>query len=88
MIEVVGEKTARKFVKHSNHFARGKKAENGIKKLSGTIKGYSYEVKIIDKTGGAYRLLGNQTQDGSFLGRFLKKHTNDYLRLDSTSIYR
>ncbi len=25
MIEVVGEKTARKFVKHSNHFARGKK---------------------------------------------------------------
>ena len=66
MIDIVGEKTARKFVKHSNHFARGKKAENGIKKLNGKIKGYNYEVKIIDKTGGAYRLLGNQTKDGSF----------------------
>ena len=65
--------TARKFVKHSNHFARGKKAENGIKKLNGTIKGYNYEVKIIDKTGGAYRLLGNQTKDGSFLGEVFER---------------
>ena len=31
MITIVGEKTARKFVKHSNHFARDKRTENEIK---------------------------------------------------------
>ena len=66
MITIVGEKTARKFVKHSNHFARDKRVEN-------RIKSYSYEVKIIDKTGGAYRLLGNKTEDGNFIWEVFEK---------------
>lgn len=67
MIDTVGENTAKKFIRLSTKLANGKKGANGIKKLSGNgIKGYMYEVKIIDKNGGAYRLLGNKTSDGEF----------------------
>lgn len=43
------------------------------KKLSGKgIKGFMYEVKVMGK-GGAYRLLGNKTENGEIFWEVFEK---------------
>lgn len=72
MLETVGEKGVKKFVKASTKYA-SKKGASGIKKLSGQgIKGFMYEVKVIGKEG-AYRLLGNKTEAGDILWEVFEK---------------
>ena len=72
MIETVGEKGAKKFLKALTKYA-GKQGASGIKKLSGKgIKGFMYEVKIIGKNG-AYRLLGNKNELGEIIWEVFEK---------------
>ena len=75
MIETVGEKGAKKFLKATLKQA-GKTGANGIKKLSGKgIKGYMYEAKVVGKTLGSYRLLGNINEAGEIIWEaFVKTH--------------
>ena len=50
-----------------------KEGTMGIKKLSGKgIKGFMYEVKVMGK-GGAYRLLGNKTENGEIFWEVFEK---------------
>ena len=73
MLDKVGEKGAKKFIKASTKFA-AKKGENGIKKLSGKgIKGCTHEVKVIGKKEGAYRLLGKENENGELIWEFFEK---------------
>ena len=73
MMETCDEKLVKKFLRASQKYA-SKQGENGIKKLSGKgIKGYMYEVKVIGKKGGAYRLLGNKTSDGKIFWEVFEK---------------
>ena len=72
MLETVGEKGAKKFIKSISKYA-GAQGTNGIKKLQGSgIKGYMYEVKV-KGVGGAYRLLGNKTESGEILWELFEK---------------
>ena len=72
MLETVGEKGAKKFIKSISKYA-GAQGTNGIKKLQGSgIKGFMYEVKV-KGVGGAYRLLGNKTESGEILWELFEK---------------
>lgn len=72
MLETVGESGAKKFLNSMNKIARSQK-DNGIKFLKGNgIKGFKYEVKIKGK-GGAYRLLGNRTENGEIYWEVFEK---------------
>ncbi|MPM37342.1 hypothetical protein SDC9_83952 [bioreactor metagenome] len=72
MIETIGEKESKKFLKSMTKFA-GKAGRNGIKKLEGKgIKGFMYEVKVISKSG-AYRLLGNKAKTGEIIWEVFEK---------------
>lgn len=72
MIETVGEKGARKFLKSMTQYAASY-GTNGIKKLKGAgIKGFMYEVKV-KGVAGAYRLLGNKTATGEIFWEVFEK---------------
>ena len=79
MLEAVGEKGTKKFLRAMTKYA-GKQGQNGIKKLSGAgikigNKTYQYEVKIIGHNIGQYRLLGNIDETGAlFFSLFEKTH--------------
>ncbi len=72
MLETVGETGAKKFLKSIGKYA-GAQGSNGIKKLKGAgIKGFTYEVKVKGKNG-AYRLLGNKTENGEIFWEVFEK---------------
>ena len=72
MIEKCDEGVVKKFLKSMGKQAT-KEGTMGIKKLSGKgIKGFMYEVKVMGK-GGAYRLLGNKTENGEIFWEVFEK---------------
>ena len=74
MLEKCDEGVVKKFLKSMGKQAT-KEGTMGIKKLSGKgIKGFMYDVKVMGKRG-AYRLLGNKTENGEiFCEVFEKTH--------------
>ena len=72
MLEKCDEGVVKKFLKSMGKQAT-KEGTMGIKKLSGKgIKGFMYEVKVMGK-GGAYRLLGNKTENGEIFWEVFEK---------------
>lgn len=72
MLEKCDEGVVKKFLKSMVKQAT-KEGTMGIKKLSGKgIKGFMYEVKVMGK-GGAYRLLGNKTENGEIFWEVFEK---------------
>ena len=72
MLEKCDEGVVKKFLKSMGKQAT-KEGTMGIKKLSGEgIKGFMYEVKVMGK-GGAYRLLGNKTENGEIFWEVFEK---------------
>ena len=72
MLEKCDEGVVKKFLKSMGKQAT-KEGTMGIKKLSGKgIKGFMYNVKVKGK-GGAYRLLGNKTENGEIFWEVFEK---------------
>ena len=72
MLEKCDEGVVKKFLKSMGKQAT-KEGTMGIKKLSGKgIKGFMYDVKAKGK-GGAYRLLGNKTENGEIFWEVFEK---------------
>lgn len=72
MLEKCDKGVVKKFLKSMGKQAT-KEGSMGIKKLSGKgIKGFMYEVKVKGK-GGAYRLLGNKTENGEIFWEVFEK---------------